>query len=330
MLVSISRRPELAMQKDTLILGWDVGGTKCAVVAGDTSGTIHRRVEWRTADTPGDSEMIAAFVDRARDYAKAFGQFRGIGVSIGGPLNMRSGVILSPPHLPGWRNVPLREILQRELGTLCLPSSKPPISICHDAAACVLAEKLWGAAMGASHAIYLTCATGCGCGILIDGKVLMGPDGESPEIGFAKLTDSGAEMDFGGVMQSGHVEIYGSGSGIGRLARHLFPKKFATTPSAKELNELAASGDSDALAVLIESSHRMGQLCVTLGTLFSPQCILLGSLARYLGERWVSGIREYFKKNSLPANSVHTRVQPASLGDRLQDLSAIAPVLVDW
>ena len=53
--------------------------------------------------------------------------------------------------------------------------------------------------------------------------------------------------------------------------------------------------------------------------------ILLGSLARYLGRWWQGAVREEFRREALPANSRHTRVIPAGLGDRLQDLSPIAP-----
>ena len=316
------------MSNNDLILGWDVGGTKCAAVVGDRSGAILERSEWPTKSTPGHGQMIKAFLERAHEFSKSRSPFSGVGVSIGGPLNMRSGVILAPPHLPDWDNVPLKDILTKELAPLLTKNVAPIIEVLHDAAACLAAETIWGGARGSTHAIYLTCATGCGSGIMVDGRILMGPNGESAEIGFAKLADNGPAMDFCGISQTGHTEIYGSGTGISRLATYLFPKEFPTLVECKVIADRARNGNCAAQEVFAESARRMGQLCVTLATLFSPQFILIGSLARYLDPSWLEGIIAYFKANSLATNSKHTVIKPASLGERLQDLSSIAPVIV--
>ena len=235
-----------------------------------------------------------------------------VGVSIGGPLNASTGTILSPPHLPGWDNVPLKEILRGELSL--------PVTVEHDAAACLLAEHLWGAAAGCSHAAYLTCGTGCGAGVLIDGRILRGPDGQSPEVGHIRLAPDGPVM-FG---KAGCTESFCSGEGIGKLAGFLLPDRFPGGADTKQLADLAAAGDEDARAVLVESARRTGQLCALLADTFSPQVFVLGSLARYFAPWWREEIERAFRDEALPANSAHTRIVPAELGEKLQDLSAIA------
>ena len=296
------------------VLGWDVGGTKSAAIVASSDGVVLDRREWPSeVTTKGFEGMLRDFLDRAGSLLGRYPAIRCVGVSVGGPMNALTGMVLSPPHLPGWDDVPLAAVLRRELGL--------EVVIEHDAAACLLAEWLWGAAAGTTHAVYLTCGTGCGAGVLIDGRVLRGPGGQTPEVGHVRLAPDGPVM-FG---KAGCVESFCGGEGIGKLAAFLFPARFGAPVDARRLAELAAGGDGPARAVLGESARRTGQLCGLLGDIFSPQVIVLGSLARYLGPWWLDIIRDEFRRECLPANGAETRIVPAALGERLQDLSAVAP-----
>ncbi len=298
-----------------LILGWDVGGTKSGVVLGTANGDLIEDRRWPSRVERGPDAMIGDFVERAAPLLAAYAGVGSCGVSIGGPLNPLAGVVHSPPHLPGWDDVPLADVLRERLGLR--------IVVEHDAAACLEAEWLWGAARGTTHAVYLTCGTGFGAGILIGGRILRGPNGETPELGHVRLAPDGPEM-FG---KRGCAESFCAGEGIGKLAPFLFPAFFAEPVEPRRLVELAASGSEPARAVLAESGRRTGQACALLADLVSPQVIVLGSLARYLPDFWMSDVRAEFRKEALERNSRETRIVPAGLGDRLQPLSAIAPVV---
>lgn len=78
-----------------------------------------------------------------------------------------------------------------------------------------------------------------------------------------------------------------------------------------------------------EAAARLGQLCVTLAAIFAPQVIIIGSLARHLGDAWVRRVEESFREGALPVNSKATKICAGKLGESLQDLSAIAPVVVE-
>ena len=295
------------------ILGWDVGGTTSATVVATSAGKVLAREDWPSDAQRGWQAMLADFLPHARAMLRSNPDIRSVGVSIGGPMNPLTGVILSPPHLPGWDSVPLADILRRELGL--------EVAVEHDAAACLLAEWLWGAAKGTTHAAYITCGTGCGMGMLIDGRVLRGPGGRSPEVGHVRLADDGPEI-FG---KRGCVESFCSGEGISKLAPYMFPQRFDAATDAKTLGELAVGGDEQARAVLNESASRTGQLCAMLADIFSPEVIVLGSLATYLGHWWIEKIRSAFSREALEINGSHTRIVAAGLGRQLQDLSSVAP-----
>ena len=303
----------MAASETQAFLGWDVGGTKSAAVIGLSDGRSVDRVEWPSLAAAGPGPMLAAFLSHARPLHERHTGVAGVGVSIGGPLDSIQGVVKSPPHLPGWDDVPLKRILAEEF--------KLPVFVEHDAAACLLAEWLWGAARGATHAIYLTCGTGCGAGILIDGRILRGPRGQSPEAGHIRLADDGPEV-FG---KAGCVESFCGGEGMSKLAPFRFPDHFPGPVDPRRLNELAAGGDERARAVLSEAAGRTGHLCALLTDLFSPQVIVLGSMSLYLPAWWLEQVRLGFRQEVLPANAADTRIIPNGLGRRLQDLSAVAP-----
>jgi len=270
---------------------------------------------WPSEAERGPEPMRREFLDHARSLLDEHRGIAAVGVSIGGPLNPLTGVVHSPPHLPGWDNVPIADQLAAELGL--------PVVVEHDAAACLEAEVLWGAAQGCSHAVYLTCGTGFGAGILLGGRVLRGPNGETPEIGHVRIAPDGP-VCFG---VAGCAESFCSGEGISKLAPFMFPEHFAGSVEPRRLVELADTGDEKARAVIEESGRRTGQVCALIADVLIPQVIVLGSLSRYLPDFWMAAIQDAFKKEALEDNARHTRIVPPDLGDRLQPLSAIAPVV---
>lgn len=303
---------------DKLILGWDVGGTKSAAVVGTADGRILARKEWSSRVEIGPENMVAQFLVEARKLLAETGpdtvsaaRIDAVGVSIGGPLDTLHGVIQSPPHLPGWDNIPLKDRLADALHL--------PVVVEHDAVACLLAEWLWGAAQGSTHCAYLTCGTGCGAALMIDGRIVRGPAGRSPEFGHVRLADAGPVM-FG---KAGCVESFAAGAGIAQLAPFMFPARFSGPIEPPELVRLRDGGDASAATVLDESARRLGQACAILADVFYPQVIVLGPLARHFGPAWVDRVRASFAAEALPINAAATRIVPHQL-DNMQDLSPIA------
>jgi glucokinase len=260
--------------------------------------------------------MIDELVDRARGLMARHGGCIAAGAAVGGPIDVERGVVLGPPNLPGWDDVPLAERLRDALGL--------PVAIQHDAAACALAEYRWGRGGPAARLIYLTCGTGFGAGILIDGRPYYGVRGRAPELGHVRYREDGPEA-FG---KRGCFEAYAAGSSLARLAAWRFPERWGSgAPAPPELAGLAERGDPEAAEILRLNAAAVGHACALLIDLYAPARVLLGSLSRYLPRAWLEAVRAACAGEALAAPLADCRIEPASLGDRLQDLAALATAL---
>ena len=296
------------------LLGIDVGGTKCAAVVGDGRGNVVGRAEWPSDAARGPAAMLDDAVRHAAEVVRRSGvEIDAAGVAVGGPLDARAGVVLGPPNLPGWDRVPLRELMETALSL--------PVRVEHDAAACALAEVLWGAAEGADVAAYLTCGTGFGLGLVLDGRPFYGGGGHSPEIGHVRLRDDGPTA-FG---KAGSVEAFCAGASLPKLAAWRFPRRWGETPpDGPTLSGLSQAGDADARAVIDGWADAVGRVAAAVADTFFPDVILLGSLARRLGPGVLDRLRAAFEAEALPAAAARCRLDLPALGTRLQDCSALA------
>lgn len=294
-----------------IILGLDIGGTKCVALLGTPQGQILKRLQWDSEAGRGADQMLARIEQESRAMAQQ-APLAAVGVAIGGPMDAERGVILSPPNLPGWDNIALKELLQKWLGV--------PAYVEHDAAACALAEYLWGG-WGAPRVLgYLTCGTGFGLGLVVAGQAFGGAGGRRPEVGHWRLREDGPEA-FG---KAGSAEALCSGSGLTKLAKWLYPGRWPEGLGGSELTALAARGDADALAVIDENARYTGRVCSTLADLLTPEVITLGSLARYLGDRWLSVVRAEYQRETEANAERLCRIEPAALGKQIGDFSALA------
>ena len=153
------------------VLGFDIGGTKSAVVLAnieDTQVSFLGRYERKTV--PDWKKVLNELEENGRKIAKEHGISIGsnegverIGISCGGPLSSDRRQILSPPNLPGWDRVPVIDYLEKKMGI--------PARLENDADAGALAEWRFGAGQGCRSMIFLTFGTGLGAGLILDGRV---------------------------------------------------------------------------------------------------------------------------------------------------------------
>ena len=193
---------------EQLYIGIDMGGTKCAVVAGHADGKILRRIAFPSGKDAHPDEFLPRFYEAIdallREYTGGAAP-AAVGVSCGGPLDTRRGVIQAPPNLPLWDEVPICALLSERYGC--------PAYLQNDANACAIAEWRFGAGRGTRNMVFLTFGTGLGAGLILDGRLYEGTNGMAGEAGHLRLAADGPE----GYGKRGSFEGFCSGGGLRRL-----------------------------------------------------------------------------------------------------------------
>lgn len=305
------------MNRDALLLGIDLGGTKSAALIGTRDGEILARVAGPTPAQEGPDSLIPFLIRLAKDaLALSPAPVVGVGVSAGAPADARTGRVFEAPNLPGWgkAGVPLADILSHELGGL-------PVYLENDADATALAEHRYGAGRGTHTMAFLTVGTGIGAGLILDGTLHRGARGAGGEVGHIAVEPGGRTCLCG---LRGCLEAYSSGPSLVRIAVEQGFSGEATGPSV-----IAAAREGDAAAAFaVEQAGRMlGRGLATLCMLLNPQRIVLGTLAVHAGDLLLPCIQETLHQSAWSRLVEDVEIVPAALGDRAQDLAALCAFL---
>jgi len=304
-------------EMDTLI-GLDVGGTKTAVVEGTLQAKILQRVQFATRPERGVQvtlDELMATADQVRAIAERQGhRVQAVSVSIGGPLDIERGIIYSPPNLPGWDALPLKDLLERHL--------KLPVYVEHDGNAGALAEWHFGAGKGANSLVFLTMGTGVGGGLILNGRLYRGASDMAGEVGHMRIADDGP-VAYG---KAGAWEAFCAGPAFAVLAKRAYPARFAdiTTP---EVVRLALAGDADAVAVVHEAGDYLGRGLAILVDILNPERIVIGSMAVRLGELVLAPARAAMQREALPRALAACQVVPAALGEQIGDVASLCAAI---
>jgi glucokinase len=195
--------------KEKYFIGVDVGGTKVAAGLVNSSGEIFHpaRVPMATADAASGLASVTSAIDAVRAAVGPNDVISGIGICAPGPLDPRTGTVVNPPNLPGWRNFPLADLLSK--------AYRLPVRVDNDGNAAALAESLWGAGRGYRNVFCATIGTGIGTGIVFDGHIYHGRTGAAAEGGHTTIDYRGPRCACG---KLGCIEALASGPAIARRA----------------------------------------------------------------------------------------------------------------
>ena len=303
-------------------LGMDIGGTKCAVVLSEKSGSaVKDKIRFETNARRGWRAVVDELVSSAKELLSRNGlskdEMIACGVSCGGPLDSDKGIIMRPPNLPDWDNVPLADIVTAELGCPC--------KVRNDADACALAEWKFGAGRGTKNMIFLTFGTGMGAGLILDGRLYSGTSGTAGEVGHIRL-DSDGPVAYG---KAGSFEGFCSGAGIAAMAKQMLSIYNGNTVipkddiSAKTVAEAAENGDRLAGAIYRRCGEKLGLGLSILIDILNPERIVIGSIFQRSGHLLRESMNEVIKKEALPISAGCCEIDPAQLGDNIGDFAAI-------
>lgn len=314
-------------------LGFDIGGTKCAVILGkgempdNIDELIIDKISFPTNVERGwraitDEMLLSADTLLSRNGIKNPAvELIGIGISCGGPLNSRKGTINCPPNLPDWDDVPICDIMEKHFGI------RPNLQ--NDANACAVAEWKFGAGKGTENMIFLTFGTGMGAGLILNGRLYAGTSDMAGEVGHIRLAKEGPE----GYGKKGSFEGFCSGGGIARLALDMIEKAKKNGESsilfteeeisAKTVAIAAKNGDTLAKSIYDCCAEKLGMGLSILTDILNPEAIVIGSIYSRDKELFDSIINDIIKKEALSNSYEVLRILPAELGNSIGDYAAL-------
>jgi len=312
-------------------LGFDIGGTKCSIVLGTRDFEILEKIVFPTLTERGYEEIIAEFKQHSYELLQKYNKDHlvRIGISCGGPLDSETGMIYSPPNLPGWDAVPIVAIFEEEFGV--------EVEVQNDANACALAEWMMGAGVGTKNMVFLTFGTGMGAGLILNGKLYTGTNDLGGEVGHIRLAEDGP-VGFG---KAGSFEGFCSGGGIARLAQSMVSQKISAgeqvsfCPSEERMKDLTAktvfeaahAGDTLAVEIIGISARYLGQGLAILIDILNPECIVIGSIYARNEAYLKPLIEKVLEREAIPAARKVCQVKPATLGESIGDYAALCVAL---
>lgn len=238
--------------EERIVLGVDIGGTKVAAGLVDPQGQVLFSTRYPMT-SPGSGAAAMACVHRAIEGALEAANGRelsAIGVVSPGPLDVRTGVVLHTPNLPGWRNFGLRAEIER--------AYSKPTRLDNDANAAGLAEALWGAGRGLRNILYVTIGTGIGTAIVIDQNIYHGRTGAAAEAGHMAIDYRGAVRCNCG--KRGCLEGLASGPAMATQARE---KALADAKRGKTILALAGEVPETITAETVVKAWKAGDALAT-------------------------------------------------------------------
>ncbi len=323
---------EASSKRGQLILGVDLGGSKIGAIVADAWANIIARDNRDTCAEQGYEEVMGRIIQSikqvmASPQVTSSADIVGIGIGAAGACEAASGVVTSSPNLPGWVDIPLRDIIQREFGL--------PTYLDNDAAVAALGEHRFGAGVGIDNLIYVGVGTGIGGGIIIDGRLYRGASGAAGEMGHMTIDVHGPRCNCGNI---GCWETFASGTALAREAVKRIEAGAETTilsfcqgdlkkVGAEAVYLAAVSGDELAGELILRTGRYLGVGLVNLVNIFNPELILIGGGLSQMGQLLLAPAVEVVKERAfeLPAKAV--RIELAHLGTDAGVLGAVALVL---
>jgi glucokinase len=307
-----------------IYLGIDVGGTniKAGIVTDDGSSLAHTKVptEAERGHEVGLENMCRAARAALDQAGLALDDIQGIGLATPGTMDIPAGMLLDPPNLPGWRDVPIRQLVSDRLG-------KPTV-LQNDANAAAMGEYWVGAGRDVRSMVLWTLGTGIGCGIIVNDTVIEGEHSHGAECGHIILEMTGGRYADTG--QYGTLEAYCGAKGLSRRCREAL---HAGRPSLLRRNVLAGeeitpltiaraaqAGDALADELVMETARYMGVGTTTVMHTINPAMFLIGGAMTFgrneteLGRRFLQRLREEVHLRAFPVPAARTTIDYATLG----------------
>ena len=314
------------------VLAFDLGGTKFAFGVVAENGEVIGSDKIETLAKQGPEQAIQRVNLAAQSLLKKLNikteELIGIGIASPGPLDIAKGCVDGSPNLPGWTGYSIEDGLSSFFNL--------PARIDNDANAAALGEYKFGAGKNKKNMVYITVSTGIGGGVIVDGRLMRGANGNAAELGHLTLNINGPACPCGA---NGCFEMYASGTAIARRTREAIQ-----TGTQSQILNLAGSIEditthhilealqkNDALAQKIwnETTEYLGRgLAVVINT-FNPELIVVGGGVTAAGDLLFKPVREKALRYAFPRLAAVCSIVPAGLGSNVGVVGAAACAFED-
>jgi glucokinase len=312
-------------------IGIDVGGTKLAAGLIDRQARLVRRSLTHAHAGCSPDGVVDTIVDGVAAVLAEGGvrrdQIAGVGVGSSGHIHSQRGLVLTNSNLPDWDCYPLQDTLQARL--------EVPVIIDNDANCAAWGEYRLGAGRGARHMCYLTFSTGCGMGIVIDGRLYRGATGTAGEIGHTVVNPDGPRCSCG---KRGCLMSYACGMALDEMARGclecgeetLLKELCGDCPEqvrAEQIASAARQGDAVALRLLETAGRYFGIGLSTVVQIINPDRIVIGGGLAHIGTLLLDPCRRALDENIHPVLVGSAQVVLSELWD---DAGMLGAGLLVW
>lgn len=304
----------------TKILGLNISGTKTIAVYGDMNGLIYERIQMETPSNLPFLECFDAICSQADKLlrvcrAEGLANPGAISVAVSGPLDVLKGTVLSPPDLPRWEDAQLK-------GRLSVRYNMP-VFIEHRSNAAALAERYFGAGIGADDLIFVDMEPVVSAGMIFNGRVYRGANDAAGDIGHMQMAYEGPA----GLGEPGSLTGFASSFGMADLARLRFPERWSENIKPYEIVRLVKAGDLNALSVVQEAAQHLGKAILWLIFSFDPERIIFGHPGDLLDETLLEPLRDSVLQHGGGEARQLPQLRISKLGSKLDDTAALMAVI---
>lgn len=298
-------------------LGIDLGGTNIKSGVVDDEGQPLSSCSRPTHAEAGGAAGLATLAEAGREAVRLSGlswdDIAAVGLGSPGTMDLKAGMLLEPPNLPGWEQLPIRDLLGQALG-------KPTV-LQNDANAAAFGEFWAGAGRGTNSLVMFTLGTGIGGGIIDNGRIIEGQHSHGAELGHIIIQMENARQCSCGAY--GHLEGYASATAL--VARAIEALERGETSvlrrcladdslSAQAIDEAADAGDTLARRLMRETARYLAVGAVCVMHTIDPDIVLFGGGMIASGPTLLEAIRADILSMAFPVPAAKTRVEYAQLG----------------
>jgi glucokinase len=307
------------------IAGIDLGGTTIQTVLTDEDYNIVTKYKSDTLAEEGPAAVIGRMMDAIDHVLEESNLSKkdllGIGLGIPGLMDIEKGISLFAGNL-SWENIQVLQPFKDRF--------QVPVYMDNDVRVNALGEWYFGAGRGVKNMVLITLGTGVGAGIIIDGKMLRGPQSAAGEVGHMIIVEDGPACTCG---SRGCLEVFASATGMMRRCKELMLENRDSLlwqmcegdidkVRTYMIDKAHDQGDKVGLQVMAETAYYLGIGLTNVVNIFNPELVVIGGGVSKAGERLLGPAREFVNKRAMVVQRQHYKLVAAQMLDEAGMLGA--------